>query len=314
MCLEINHVIALAYFAPGGGSSDARTSRSRNGAPRPRAGDGGRALRQGRGSPRRSALAAAEGFCATPERQDRDRPRPARQISSGRSVLRRRAVMHLGMSGSFHVVHEKRQASRPLLSRALETRRARSRRLSHVVRRQRDLQRSAPLRIDEARRRATSSTPSRCSRVSAPSRSATHSTPPCWRAPATARRQASRRRCWISASSPGSAISMFARRCIAPGCRPSAMASTIADRNGEPNERARTAGRQHQGGAQCGDQGRRLVAARSQAHRRRARHVPASLPGLRSRGRACRTPGCSGTVKRIVQNGRSTFYCPACQK
>ncbi len=24
--------------------------------------------------------------------------------------------------------------------------------------------------------------------------------------------------------------------------------------------------------------------------------------------------GCKGTVKRIVQNGRSTFYCPACQK
>ena len=24
--------------------------------------------------------------------------------------------------------------------------------------------------------------------------------------------------------------------------------------------------------------------------------------------------GCGGTVKRIVQGGRSTFYCPACQK
>jgi formamidopyrimidine-DNA glycosylase len=31
-------------------------------------------------------------------------------------------------------------------------------------------------------------------------------------------------------------------------------------------------------------------------------------------GEKCRTAGCSGTVKRIVQNGRSTFYCPACQK
>jgi formamidopyrimidine-DNA glycosylase len=31
-------------------------------------------------------------------------------------------------------------------------------------------------------------------------------------------------------------------------------------------------------------------------------------------GEKCRTPGCGGTVKRIVQNGRSTFYCPACQK
>jgi formamidopyrimidine-DNA glycosylase len=31
-------------------------------------------------------------------------------------------------------------------------------------------------------------------------------------------------------------------------------------------------------------------------------------------GEACLTPGCCGTVQRIVQNGRSTFYCPTCQK
>jgi formamidopyrimidine-DNA glycosylase len=31
-------------------------------------------------------------------------------------------------------------------------------------------------------------------------------------------------------------------------------------------------------------------------------------------GEKCPTPGCHGTVKRIVQNGRSTFYCPVCQK
>jgi formamidopyrimidine-DNA glycosylase len=31
-------------------------------------------------------------------------------------------------------------------------------------------------------------------------------------------------------------------------------------------------------------------------------------------GEKCPTPGCRGTVKRIVQNGRSTFYCLVCQK
>jgi formamidopyrimidine-DNA glycosylase len=31
-------------------------------------------------------------------------------------------------------------------------------------------------------------------------------------------------------------------------------------------------------------------------------------------GARCVTPGCIGTVKRIVQTGRSTFYCPTCQK
>src|SRR5690606_16764741 len=31
-------------------------------------------------------------------------------------------------------------------------------------------------------------------------------------------------------------------------------------------------------------------------------------------GEPCRTPGCAGTVKRVVQAGRSTFYCPRCQR
>ncbi len=30
-------------------------------------------------------------------------------------------------------------------------------------------------------------------------------------------------------------------------------------------------------------------------------------------GEACRTPGCKGTIARLVQSGRSTFYCPSCQ-
>ncbi|WP_313556732.1 bifunctional DNA-formamidopyrimidine glycosylase/DNA-(apurinic or apyrimidinic site) lyase [Agrobacterium cavarae] len=31
-------------------------------------------------------------------------------------------------------------------------------------------------------------------------------------------------------------------------------------------------------------------------------------------GHACRFPDCRGTVERITQSGRSTFYCAACQK
>jgi formamidopyrimidine-DNA glycosylase len=31
-------------------------------------------------------------------------------------------------------------------------------------------------------------------------------------------------------------------------------------------------------------------------------------------GEKCVTPGCKGIVKRIVQTGRSTFFCPVCQK
>ncbi len=31
-------------------------------------------------------------------------------------------------------------------------------------------------------------------------------------------------------------------------------------------------------------------------------------------GEPCPTPLCTGTVERIVQSGRSTFFCPVCQK
>lgn len=31
-------------------------------------------------------------------------------------------------------------------------------------------------------------------------------------------------------------------------------------------------------------------------------------------GETCRTSGCGGIVKRFTQNGRSTFWCPKCQK
>lgn len=31
-------------------------------------------------------------------------------------------------------------------------------------------------------------------------------------------------------------------------------------------------------------------------------------------GEACVTPGCGGVVRRIVQSGRSTFYCSGCQR
>lgn len=31
-------------------------------------------------------------------------------------------------------------------------------------------------------------------------------------------------------------------------------------------------------------------------------------------GEPCSKPACGGTVKRIVQSGRSTFYCPRCQR
>ena len=31
-------------------------------------------------------------------------------------------------------------------------------------------------------------------------------------------------------------------------------------------------------------------------------------------GAPCPRPGCEGTVHRIVQSGRSSFWCPTCQR
>ena len=31
-------------------------------------------------------------------------------------------------------------------------------------------------------------------------------------------------------------------------------------------------------------------------------------------GEPCRRPGCTGVIRRTVQGGRSTFWCPVCQK
>ncbi len=50
------------------------------------------------------------------------------------------------------------------------------------------------------------------------------------------------------------------------------------------------------------------------------RHADGSLGLFQHRFRvydredeACRAPGCRGVVKRIVQSGRSTFFCGICQ-
>jgi formamidopyrimidine-DNA glycosylase len=89
-------------------------------------------------------------------------------------------------------------------------------------------------------------------------------------------------------------------------------ASTIADRHGRPNERA----------------GRLVDAIKAVlmdaieaggSSLRDHRRADGSLGDFQHNfqvydreGQPC--PGCKGKIKRIVQVGRSTFYCPSCQK
>jgi formamidopyrimidine-DNA glycosylase len=95
---------------------------------------------------------------------------------------------------------------------------------------------------------------------------------------------------------------------------PMRLASTIADRRGAPNERAERLVESIKavlneaitdGGSSLRD------------HKLTDGELGMFQHHFRVYGREgekCRTPGCRGIIKRVVQNGRSTFYCPVCQK
>jgi formamidopyrimidine-DNA glycosylase len=92
---------------------------------------------------------------------------------------------------------------------------------------------------------------------------------------------------------------------------PKRQASTIADRHGKPN--ARAAALVEAIRAVLND-AIRAGGSSLRVHRRADgtlgdfQHI---LPVFDREGQPC--PHCKGVVKRIVQQGRSTFYCPKCQ-
>jgi len=94
---------------------------------------------------------------------------------------------------------------------------------------------------------------------------------------------------------------------------PKRRASTIADRHGKPNARAEALVPAIKGVLQDA-----IKAGGSSL--RDHRRADGSLGDFQHNflvydreGQPC-PGGCGGTVKRIVQAGRSTFYCPSCQK
>jgi formamidopyrimidine-DNA glycosylase len=93
---------------------------------------------------------------------------------------------------------------------------------------------------------------------------------------------------------------------------PKRQASTIADRKGQPNARAAALvdaikavlnDAIKAGGSSLRDHRRTDGALGDFQH---------NFQVYDREGQLC--PNCKGKVKRIVQNGRSTFYCPRCQK
>jgi formamidopyrimidine-DNA glycosylase len=95
---------------------------------------------------------------------------------------------------------------------------------------------------------------------------------------------------------------------------PKRMASTIAGRKGQTNERAE---RLIESIKAVLNEAIKAGGSSLRDHRRTDGDLGMFQHNFRVYDRAgepCRTPGCGGLVKRIVQNGRSTFYCPVCQK
>ena len=107
---------------------------------------------------------------------------------------------------------------------------------------------------------------------------------------------------------------MSAKRCNRALLSPKRKASTIADRKGLPNERA----------VRLVDDIKTVLQEAIKAggsSLRDHRQTDGSLGNFQHNfrvydreGERCPTRGCKGTIKRIVQNGRSTFFCPVCQK
>ena len=95
---------------------------------------------------------------------------------------------------------------------------------------------------------------------------------------------------------------------------PKRRASTIASKTGKPNEKAEKLvdairavlnDAIHAGGSSLRD------------HRRTDGELGDFQHNFRvydREGKPCPTPKCTGTIRRMVQTGRSTFYCPVCQK
>jgi formamidopyrimidine-DNA glycosylase len=95
---------------------------------------------------------------------------------------------------------------------------------------------------------------------------------------------------------------------------PKRIASTIATRAGAPNERAERLVDAIK--AVLGD-AIKAGGSSLRDHRRTDGELGYFQHHFRvydREGAKCVTPGCKGAVKRIVQGGRSTFFCPVCQK
>ena len=95
---------------------------------------------------------------------------------------------------------------------------------------------------------------------------------------------------------------------------PKRRASTIATRSGEPNERARAL---VQGIRDVLNDAIAAGGSSLRDHKRTDGELGLfqhQFAVYDREGQRCPRRGCGGTIRRIVQSGRSTFFCPVCQR
>jgi formamidopyrimidine-DNA glycosylase len=95
---------------------------------------------------------------------------------------------------------------------------------------------------------------------------------------------------------------------------PKRLASTLATRKGEPADHA---GRVVNAIHSVLNQAIKAGGSSISDHRQTSGELgyfQHSFQVYDREGEKCRTAGCGGIVKRFTQNGRSTFWCPKCQK
>ena len=228
--------------------------------------------------------------------------------------------MHLGMTGRFHVQARGDNRAAParrlrIRHRYRRRRQARARRLRDAGRRARDLFRSAPVRLHAADPR------DRVRRASRPDARP-------WRRAAVARISPPpiSRAARPDGETDLKAFLMDQRNVAGLGniyvlealhvarLKPSRSAACARDPDRQTNASCRALGRRHPPGADgCGRRraGRRCaIIGRPTAARDRSKR-PFRVYGRA--GEPCLTPGCRGTVRRSIQGGRSSFFCPVCQ-
>ena len=193
----------------------ARTSRSRNGPPRLARPWKARASSRSRRAGRDLRWPLPKNFVGAARRQDRARARPPRQISPGRSVVRRRAAdasRHVGLVPCRQATARGRTPGD--FTRALASRRARPCGVSHVAGATvtfNDPRRFGFMKLVAARRARQEP----LLQLIGPEPLGNAFDAAMLARACRARRRRSRRRCATRASSPGSATSMSARRCTA---------------------------------------------------------------------------------------------------